>query len=78
VNEKVSCVKAGVARGAADANANAELALDVSGCNGHLADMSSDCSDANYPTDFVHPIKGPRGHMDHVQSGTSNRIGKWE
>ena len=63
MNEKV---KAGVALGAADANTNTELAPDVSTCGGHLADKSGDCGDADYPTDFVHQIEDPRGHVDSV------------
>jgi hypothetical protein len=47
-------VKAGVARGMADVNANTELAPDVSMGGGCLADMSSDCGDTDYPMDFVH------------------------
>ena len=67
MNEKVNCVKAGVAQDAADANTNTELAPDVSGCGGCLADMSGDCGDADYPMDFVHPTKGLRGHVGCVQ-----------
>jgi hypothetical protein len=59
-------VNSAVARGVADANANTELTLDGSTCSGHLVDKSSDCSDADYPMDFVHQIKDPRGHMDSV------------
>ena len=63
MNEKV---KAGAARGAADANANTELAPDVSICGGHLVDKSDDCGDADYSMDFVHQIEDPRGHVDGV------------
>ena len=63
MNEKV---KAGVVRGVADANANTELAPDVSMCGGCSADTSGDCGDADYSTDFVHQIKHLRGHVDSV------------
>jgi hypothetical protein len=46
VNEKVNCVKAGVAQGVANADVNTEL--DVSMCSGCLVDMSSNCGDVDY------------------------------
>jgi hypothetical protein len=59
-------VKAGVA-GVADANANTELAPDVSMCDGCLADMSGNCGDVDYPMDFGCLNEVMRGHMDCVQ-----------
>ena len=51
----------------ADANANTELAPDVSMCDGCLADMSGNCGDVDYPMDFGCLNGVMRGHMDCVQ-----------
>ena len=63
MNEKV---KAGGIWDVADANANTELALDMSMCGGCLVDTSSNWGDADYSMDFVHQIKDSRSHMDGV------------
>ena len=57
-----------MAQGVSDGNTNIELAQDASMCDGCLVDISSDCSDADYPIDFIHLTGSLRGHVDHVQS----------
>jgi hypothetical protein len=65
-NVNVNCTRVGVVQRTANKNVSMELAPDVSMCSGCAADTSSNCGDAEHPKDFIHLIKGIKGHADCV------------